>query len=293
MHLCGKRSDQGKQKLKRNIDTSTQETRPNPAPDIHVFGDSHAKFFFRTGFYAGRHRLAAPLRYRVQGQYIPASSVAGFRPGDRKLNVKDTIREALPRVQRMILAFGQVDLELGYYYRLVIKKETVTPDSYVAWLLGIYRDFLSTLIAPGITPGPAVALKGVNLTALAPEPFAAKYIARIIDPEDRDDFRAAKSALLPLVLSEDAQNAMHLDFNTGLAALAEEKGLGYFDLVQETSAKASATPRLGDAYRPADFDHHLVDSVAVRRMHYIAAGKVFGLHAPGRGRKAKEGRGQA
>lgn len=56
------------------------ELRPrDPAEIIHVFGDSHAKYFFRTGFYAQRHGLAAPLRYRIAGQYIPASSVAGFR----------------------------------------------------------------------------------------------------------------------------------------------------------------------------------------------------------------------
>lgn len=125
-----------------------------------------------------------------------------------------------------------------------------------------------------------IALKGVNLTALAPEPFAAKYVARIIRDEMRKDRSAAQARLLPLILSEAAQNAMHLTFNAGLAAMAAQEGLTYFDLVQDTATHDSATPRLADAYRPAEFDHHLVDSVAVRKMHYLAAGAAFGLTAP-------------
>lgn len=249
------------------------------AQTIHVFGDSHAKFFFRTGFFAGRHKLATPLRYQIDGQYIPASSVAGFRPGDRKLNVKDTIREALPDVSHLILAFGQVDLELGYYYRLAVKKEDQTPETYVKWLLGIYGDFVASLSDADCE----IALKGVNLTALTPKPFAIKYVLRIIEGEERKDAPEAKKTLSPLILSEDEQNAMHLDFNAGLAKMAEDKGLKYFDLVAETSEKGADTPRLADSFKPAGFDHHLIDSVAVRRMHYVAAGKAFGV----RPRRAK------
>lgn len=242
-------------------------------PAIHVFGDSHARFFFRSAFYIGRLNLPLPLRYEIHGKTIPASSVAGFRPGDRKLDVKDTIRAALPTAERMILAFGQVDLELGYYYRLAIKGETLTPESYVQWLLGIYRDFLDSLDL-GDTQ---VALKGANLTALSPKPFALNYVLRIIESEDRQDTQAAKDRLRPLILSEDDQNAMHLEFNAGLQRIAHAQGHSYFDLVRETKGPHKAAPRLADRFRTAEFDHHLVDSVAVRRMHYIAAGQAFGL----------------
>ncbi|MBW6402008.1 hypothetical protein KPL78_29450 [Roseomonas sp. HJA6] len=245
---------------------------------ISVFGDSHSAFFFEVPFFAGRLGLASPPPYRITGQHIPGASVAGFRPGQTKLKVKETIRRTLPSATHAIFAFGQVDLELGYYYRNAIKQEKVVPKTYVEWLIGIYEEFLSDLDDAHCR----VALKGVNLTTLAPRPFAARYVARIVMEGTTVTAEQAQKLIGPFILSEDAQNAMHLDFNAALAALAQRTGRGYFDLVAQTGngnirGLSAAPPRLADHFRTAKLDHHLADTVVVRRLHVEAAGRAFGL----------------
>ncbi len=250
----------------------------NAAPEITVLGDSHSAFFFPTPFFAGRCGYPFPLPYRVTGRAIPAASLAGFRPGVSTLRVKETIAEALPQTRHLVLAFGQVDLELGYYYRLAVKQEKTNPADYVDWLIGIYRSFMATLG----TGDCAVALKGVNLTALTPKPFAVRYVSRIVMEGKSIEQAAADAMIAPHILSEAEQNRMHLAFNRKIAALAQELGHRYFDLNDHISdgpaqALAAVPPRLADQFKTGFFDHHLADTVVVRRMHYEAVGRVFGL----------------
>lgn len=246
--------------------------------EVTVFGDSHSQFFFPSGFYVGRCGFRSSLPFRVVGEAIPAASLAGFRPGASTLKVKEIVAQGLDGSSRMVLAFGQVDLELGYYYRLVIKNESMTPEAYVNWLLDIYADFLR-----GISRSDCeIALKGVNLTALTPIPFAVRYVSRIVT-EGRDvPVKEAEQMVTPFILPEAAQNDMHLQFNRGLAKLARNLGMRYFDINDRISdgsvyGASISVPRLSDNVKTARFDHHLADTVAVRRWHYEALGRAFDL----------------
>lgn len=248
------------------------------AARVSVFGDSHSKLFLPTPFFAGRCGYNVPLPYQVSGKSIAAASLAGFRPGVSRLMVKETISEALPESERMVLAFGQVDLELGYYYRLAVKQEDTNPEKYVDWLIGIYRDFLQSLD----TSHCQLALKGVNLTALSPKLFAVRYVSRIVMEGRKIAQEKADSLIMPHILPENEQNRMHHDFNHKLADLAGRLGMRYFDLNAQLGdgrlrGLSSAPPRLADQFKTGFFDHHLADTVVVRQMHYQAVGKVFGL----------------
>ncbi|MDO5704131.1 MAG: hypothetical protein Q4G49_03540 [Paracoccus sp. (in: a-proteobacteria)] len=242
-------------------------------PVIRFIGDSHSAYFEEVAHFGGRLSLSEPLPFRITGDAVSGASVAGFRPQASKLNVREKIASITEG--RLILAFGQVDLELGYYYRLAIKKEQIAPESYVDWLTGIYRDFVA-----GIDPARVdLALKGVNLTVLTPKTFAARYVSRIIHDAQAMRRAHAQELVAPLILSEADQNRMHLAFNARLADLAAQIGCRYFDVVDQTRDPDAPgdVPRLADAHRTAKFDHHLADTVAVRRIHYLAAGRAFGL----------------
>ncbi|GAB3177074.1 hypothetical protein GCM10027060_00790 [Nesterenkonia halophila] len=245
---------------------------------VSVLGDSHSTLFFPTHFYAGRLGYRDSLPVRVTGRSIRAASLAGFRPGSSKLNVKEEISAALAEAQKLVLAFGQVDLELGYYYRLAIKQEEIEPTRYVEWLLAIYRDFLN-----GLELAPCdVALKGVNLTALSPRGFATRYVSRIVTEGKDMTWKEAVPVVRPHVLSEGEQNAMHLAFNAGLAQLTEELGLRYFDLNEELAtsphpALAAGPITLADQFKTGAFDHHVADTVVARRVHYEGLLKAFDL----------------
>lgn len=237
-----------------------------------VFGDSHARFFFsskdcpmmRCGF-SGR-------RVKVSGEGIPAASVAGFRPKTSTLQTKDIILAALPDTRHLCLAFGQVDLELGYYFRKTIRQDqALTPASFVVWLLEVYEAFVR-----GLEFDPqAITLKGANLTVLRERSFALRYVSRIVS-KDVADPQAAHATLEPLIMTETQQNAMTLAFNAGLQQICARHGMGYFDLNAALADPANPSPVLADQHRPAAFDHHLADTLAVRALHVQGLLESFG-----------------
>lgn len=269
-------ADTDKQAPKKKLSRAEIESRRVRGPaDVTVFGDSHSILFLPFAHYYGRLDIPVPPKYTIAGRAIFASSIAGLRPHRSTLNAKEQIVAALPEIERLVLAFGQVDLELGYYHRRVVKGEQHTPSSYVAWLVDIYAGFVDGLVLEGRD----LALKGVNLTSLVPHDFAVQYVQRIVRKDDQRSNAEMEAKFAPFMLDEDQQNAMHLAFNAGLKDYAERRSHKYFDLVAATADPCSlpTAPHLAHQYRNAQPDHHLADTVAVRRMHYDSVGAVFGL----------------
>lgn len=236
---------------------------------FHIFGDSHAHyFFFDRNWNARRFGLQAK-EIELSGKAIGAASVAGFRPQKTKLSTKEIIQKSLPDVEHLVLAFGQVDIELGYYYRKAIKGDTsITPENFIPWLVEIYMAFIDSLdLNPGKT-----ALKGCNLTVLNTRIFTRIYVSRIVGKKalKSEEGAALLSKLDEILLNEDQQNAMSIAFNNSLKEETSRRGLQYFDINAETAkpAPAGLPMRLDDIHSPAAIDHHLVDSLAVRRIHY-------------------------
>lgn len=236
---------------------------------VHVFGDSHARFFEVPSFGYRRMQQSRQTMEPVV-HAISSASVAGFRPRASTLDTKDRIAKTLPETERLVLAFGQVDLELGYYYRRVIKEDAQSKEAFVAYLLEIYADFIRGLDLGGRE----IALKGVNLTVLHPKEFTIKYVSKIIKFDDGENQDKKTARLGGAVMPEKEQNRMLLDFNRGLAALAHSEGWRYFDIndaiCDRNPLTGTADPILGVAshFRPTNFDHHLSDSMMLRAIHY-------------------------
>ena len=204
---------------------------------IHVFGCSHSKFFFNGAQVARRLDLEG-LGIQIEGRFVRAASVAGFRPRRSTLETKEIINSALPQAKALCLAFGQVDLELGYYYRVVVKEEELTPSAYVAWLCGIYEEFVDGLpIAPD-----QLAFKGMNLTVLTEPKFTYRYVKRTIKQQGNIDKVEKLEKLEAAILSEDAQNGMSLAMNEGLRGPGRQAGQSVFRFGRE-----NPRPQLLDA----------------------------------------------
>ena len=216
----------------------------------------------------------------IRGQSINAASIAGFRPRKSTLDTKKVILGHAHKARKMVLAFGQVDLELGYYFRKVIKEENITPTVYVDWLIDIYAAFIADLKFPT----EHLAVKGVNLTVLGEPTFTHHYVKRIIT-ERQGDHAFQNAALSRVMLSENQQNSMHLDFNRKLKLLTATIGVKYFDLVEETSklnkdGNPDPTCGLDILWAPSKPDHHLVDSLATRKLHFQKLFDTFGFQVP-------------
>lgn len=251
-------------------------------PSIDIIGDSHTVFFGAKKVAAATARMwlsGAPFHTRVH--LLQGASLTGVRAYSSSLQIREKIDAVVKTADRLVLALGQVDLELGFYYKQVIKKETWTPDGYVAYLTDIYRTFLETSDFGPCT----LALKGVNLTVLSTPHFARAYVGRIITEGKPDDIGQAQAALDAAMLNERDQNDLHLSFNANVALLAKQFGLGYFDLTSRLSARddggSPVMPAVLDrAHQPMKADHHLLSSIAVYRHHYEALQQTFGF-SPG------------
>lgn len=233
---------------------------------LRVYGDSHARYFLNSNrFLYGRLGIGPDLP-TIDGQAIQAASVAGFRPGKSSLNTKEIIQGGIDGADLIVLAFGQVDLELGYYYRKVVKREAgLDPASYPQWLAGIYFDFVDSL---GVPPE-RLAIKGVNLTVLTERTFTERYARRIVLKEGEE--KGQRRALREAILSEAEQNAMSLSYNALLRKECEAREIRYFDINASIARHEDGEiAGIASRYCPAGLDHHLVDSLDVRRYHIDA-----------------------
>lgn len=200
--------------------------------------------------------------FDVRGQAIHAASVAGFRGKVSTLNTKKIIEDALPNAERLTLGFGQVDLELGYYYRLIVKQEEgLEEQSYVKWLVGIYQRFISDLLSNCSIP---LVIKGANATVLSTPFFTQYYVSRIIS-DGKGSKQQWRRKLESCLLSEDQQNKMTYDFNAQMKSWCSEHGVGYFDVNSGICDPKTGRVRL--EFHRAQPDHHLTDSLYVRKLH--------------------------
>lgn len=248
-------------------------------PAIDIIGDSHTAFFGAKKAYVAAARMGlSAARFHTRVHLLHGASLTGVRAYSSTLQIREKIDAVVKTADRLVLALGQVDLEAGFYYKRLIKKEAWSSDEYVSYLIDIYRTFLSTSNFGGCD----LALKGVNLTVLSTPLFAKNYVSRLItegNPKNLDDARAALDAAM---LGERAQNDLHLSFNAAVSKLADDFDLRYFDLTDRLAARDDrglpVTPVVLDrAHQPMKADHHLLPSVAVYRHHYEKLRDTFGL----------------
>lgn len=220
-----------------------------------------------------------PQKLVILGEAIGSASVAGFRPTATTLSTKDIIRAALPKSDRLVLGFGQVDLELGYYYRRVIKRDSsVTPKSYVPWLVDIYLGFIDSL---KINPE-KLMIKGCHLTMFSNKHFTKRYVGKIIKGDTeitKSQSAEIQNILMQEILGESQTNEMLLNFNNEIRLQAKSRGFRYFDINNEIGyMDKEGNQRLKTAFMPAISDHHLADSIFIRRSFLSAVLKGFDIN---------------
>ncbi|MGA0616920.1 hypothetical protein [Paracoccus sp. KR1-242] len=243
---------------------------------VDIVGDSHTMFFKSDLRILRRIGVNRAIRYMPRVQQVNGASLTGVRKYASTLRLKEIIEEKAKTSSHMVVSLGQVDLELGFYYRQVVKGETWQPADYVEFLADIYKGLLEGIGGTGCQ----VALKGVNLTVLSTRLFSKRYLSRILTEKSPDTRAEAEAKLTGLMLGEPAQNAFHLAFNARIAGLAAEHGARYFDINDRVAARNPRgvilqPMRLATAHQPIAFDHHLAPTIHVHRAHFDALQAVF------------------
>lgn len=229
---------------------------------IFVFGDSHARYFEINK----KVEFHAPWvsNYTIEVHKIPASSIIGLGRKRSKLNVKDKISEFLDRDAVNVFAFGQVDIELGYYYRKVVKSEKISPSEFVNMLTDQYKRFINKLDIPPEN----IVIKGLNLTVLKHQGFSYDYIKRIIleNLDNKIEIVNMEKKLLNELDPFPVRNNTTILFNRSMEKISRDSGWKYFDINNQLS---DFNPGKGitDRYIPSSFDHHVIDSIETRKLH--------------------------
>jgi hypothetical protein len=230
---------------------------------LNVYGDSHTRFFalipelsrFKKKYLAG---------FDVNVRFFGGSTVLGLprRKSTLSVNIEisDTVADAIT-----VLNFGQVDVELGYFYRKVVKGEDIDFDDFTERLVESYKTFLSSVM----DRARMIIVKGVNPPVLIPQGKATKYIARIISSKQERKKHVRQLELLREMLpSIQERTSMSKRYNARLKKTCDGLGLCYFDIWDVLINKK--TGRVKDLFIPARRNHHLVDSVWIRRQHWKA-----------------------
>ncbi len=97
---------------------------------IAILGDSHTLYFRReltlARVYHWEHFFQSSDCHVFQ-----SASVKGFGNRSSTLGLAEKVAGTLPQSCVAVLNFGQVDIELGIFYRRFVKGERETPESFI------------------------------------------------------------------------------------------------------------------------------------------------------------------
>jgi hypothetical protein len=133
----------------------------------------------------------------------------------------------------LCFALGQVDIELGYYYRRVIKGNNVELKVFSIELLERYIENIKLVTEKLGYSKERVIFKGVNLLVLInSRAKAINYTSKIIiENVERSEERAMfREKLSKMFLSNFERAYYHIAFNESLKKYAQKVGMKYFDI---------------------------------------------------------------
>lgn len=227
---------------------------------INVFGDSHCIYLEVNE----KLKFHAPwvLKHNVNVHKIKGASVVGLGRERSSLNVKSLVDEYISEDAVNVFCFGQVDMELGFYYKKVVKRESVSLKEFALELATQYEKFLGALSSKSIV------VKGLNLTVLKSPAFAHAYIRRIVLENIKcdDAIKEHDIFLKESLESFSERNNATLLFNKKMQEICTVNNWKYFDINDHLS-EYSPGKGVSDKFIPGGFDHHVVDSIEMRKVH--------------------------
>lgn len=235
---------------------------------VLIFGDSHSNYFRVT-----RDQLSnnpALLEHEFNLLKIRGATISGFGKRNSTLNSQEKLRAAYKKhsPDNICFALGQVDIELGYYYRLVVKEEKIDFLKYAEELASSYICFITNFCESLQIPLNKIILKGVNISVLTESrQKAIKYTSKIItenikDPNEINDYKSKLSIVFPDAITRCSH---HISFNNFIKRELKS-GMSYFD-INDLIVDPVNAGKCKRRYIPAGMDHHVIDSLEVRDYH--------------------------
>jgi|GEM_PF-1111186 len=189
--------------------------------DLAVIGDSHAGSTFGARVFS---RTIPPVFV------LPGATIAGFGKRKSTLGVFSNCHKVVAALKpsTLLFKFGQVDVDLGIYYRLFVKGMDINIKNF---FVKMTKDYLQSIRDLPKTTKYIVC--GINMPTLVDTDAAAKYTSRVIF-ENKNDEKMVKELYLKLQQNMppyEERFQRSLMFNETLRATCEQHGIAYFDFV--------------------------------------------------------------
>ncbi|ABE59338.1 O-linked N-acetylglucosamine transferase family protein [Chromohalobacter israelensis] len=236
--------------LEKTLDFTKEST--SEKGKIKVFGDSHIQSIQNINKNSNEESLLVHV--------IHGATILGLGKRKSTLETRKKITNSLNPNDFVTLGFGQVDLELGFYYRKIIKKERISPNYFFDLLIENYKRFIIEIK----NNCAGVVIKGVNLPVLKEHDAAVSYVSRIITENISCD--TTKHSLLAELRSKydsyESRAIFALELNKKIKGLAKDTQCEYFDINSYISKES--TNEVDNKYIPENIDHHILVSEDLR-----------------------------
>lgn len=188
---------------------------------IKIFGDSHSRVFKKIKL----------ENYNIDVDSISGASLSGLFNKNSKLQVKSKILNYLQhnKPSFLILKFGQVDIDLQYYFRLVIKNEKIKKHEYINKLITNYIDFI--LEISKLYPKQQIIIYGINPPTLIDKQKCFKYTLRIIAEKNIND--KIKNKLLNVIDNIEIRTQLSKLFNETCKKSCIKHNIKYTEVFDE------------------------------------------------------------
>lgn len=240
--------------------------------DIFCFGDSHARYFKKANTLGWANVLTNTSPRIIAFDYV-AASAKGFAAGENSRFAYKKFRRDFEdnAPEYVCMAYGQVDAEVGYYFRKYVKGFTGSAE---ADLSAVFDDYIR--MAEATVPSRPLVFKGPNPSTLRIDTQLLNYafrrlVVRITKAAERDAIWEDMNTRPPSPQDHAMINRTAADL---LKSKVEKAGHIYFDIRKDVEDPAAPGMARWD-FVPAESDVHLCDSFHVRRAHATRLFDVF------------------
>lgn len=231
---------------------------------IAIFGDSHVQYFRLT---PKVHYLSSEFKkLNIELYILHGGTLKGIGRQNSTLGINDKLVSFSLQAHlydAVLFSFGQVDIELGFFYRKIVKQdELITYENFIVELIEIYMKTIKDLKLET-----KVIVKGINFPVIKFKPVAVEYVNRIIveNISLTDEKLLMKEKLKRIYPSYTERVNIHKQFNTMLKKACIENNIKYFDINDYLSSWLGK--EVDEKFIPAWNDHHVIDSLEMRSLH--------------------------
>ena len=188
---------------------------------IKIFGDSHSRIFKKINL----------NKYDIDVESISGASLSGLTNKNSQLQVKNKILNYLQnnKPSFLILKFGQVDIDLQYYFKIVMKNQKINKEIYIRNMINNYIKFIHELSK--IYPKNKIIIYGINPPSLIDKQKCFEYTLRIIAEKNINE--DIKTKLLNNIESIQQRTSFSKLFNDTCKYYCNKNNIKYTEVFHE------------------------------------------------------------